>query len=66
MFWEKRETIEREGERREEEEEDGGAKIKQPRYGTIWFCMELRIFGMETTLSMDFVWITWNFKALYG
>ena len=22
--------------------------------------------GMETTLSMDFVWITWNFKALYG
>ena len=22
--------------------------------------------GMETTLIMDFVWITWNFKALYG
>ena len=22
--------------------------------------------GMETTLSMDFLWITWNFKALYG
>ena len=21
---------------------------------------------METTLIMDFVWITWNFKALYG
>ena len=28
MFWERRETVEREGERREEEEEDGGAKIK--------------------------------------
>ena len=35
-------------------------------YGTLDFCMELWIFGMETTLSMDFVWITWNFKALYG
>ena len=34
------------------------AKIKL-RYGTLDFCM-------ETTLSMDFVWITWNFKALYG
>ena len=22
--------------------------------------------GMETTLSMDFVGIIWNFKALYG
>ena len=22
--------------------------------------------GMETTLNMDFVWITWNFKAWYG
>ena len=22
--------------------------------------------GMETTLGMDFVWLTWNFKALYG
>ena len=42
-----------EGERREEEEEDG------TRYGTLDFCM-------ETTLGMDFVWITWNFKALYG
>ena len=40
--------------RREEEEEE----IK-PRYGTLDYCM-------ETTLSMDFVWITWNFKALYG
>ena len=27
--------------------------------------MELWIFGMETTLSMDFVWIIWNCKALY-
>ena len=24
--------------------------------------MELWIFGMETTLSMDFVWITWNLR----
>ena len=36
--------------RRRKEEEE--EKIKQK--------------GMETTLSMDFVWITWNFKALYG
>ena len=28
------------------------------RFGTLDFCM-------ETTLSMDFVWITWNCKALY-
>ena len=27
-------------------------------YGTLDFCM-------ETTLSMDFVWITWNCKASY-
>ena len=44
MFWERRETVEREGERREEEEEDGGAKIKQAKvwnymvlYGTLDF-----------------------------
>ena len=43
------------GRRRREEEEE---EIK-PRYGTLDYCM-------ETTLSMDFVWITWNFKALYG
>ena len=29
------------------------AKIK--RHGTLDFCM-------ETTLSMDFVWITWNLR----
>ena len=28
--------------------------------------MELWTFGMEITLGMDFVWITWNFKVLYG
>ena len=28
--------------------------------------MELWIFSMETTLGMDFVWIAWNFKVLYG
>ena len=27
---------------------------------------EIKQKGMETTLSMDFVWITCNFKALYG
>ena len=27
---------------------------------------EIKQKGMETTLSMDFVWITWNFKAWYG
>ena len=27
---------------------------------------EIKQKGMETTLGMDFVWITWNFKALYG
>ena len=59
MFWERRETVEREGERREEEEEDGGAKIKANKVWNFEFCM-------ETTLSMDFVWITWNFKAWYG
>ena len=44
MFWERRETVEREGERREEEEEDGGAKIKANKvwnfgflYGTLDF-----------------------------
>ena len=37
MFWERRETVEREGERREEEEEDGGVKPSKPRYGTLDF-----------------------------
>ena len=50
MFWERRETVEREGERREEEEEDGGAKIKANKvwnfgflYGNYFgygFCMD--------------------------
>ena len=54
---ERRETVEREGERREEEKR----KKEESSQG-----MELWIFGMETTLGMDFVWITWNFKVLYG
>ena len=37
----------REEEEEEEEEEEGGIKAKK---------------GMETTLSMDFVWITWNLR----
>ena len=50
MFWERRETVEREGERREEEKEDGGAKIKANKvwnfgflYGNYFkygFCMD--------------------------
>ena len=48
--WERK----RRGRGREEEE-----KPSKPRYGTLDFCM-------ETILSMDFVWITWNFKACYG
>ena len=53
--WERTRREERRGEEEEEEEKkrrEVQAKIKQK--------------GMETTLSMDFVWITWNFKALYG
>ena len=34
-------------------------RSRPTRYGTLDFCM-------ETTLGMDFVWIKWNFKALYG
>ena len=45
-------TLERERERREgekkEEEEDGGAKIKPTRYGTL-------IFGIETELKYGFM-----------
>ena len=46
---------------REEEEEEEKKRRREikPRYGTLDFCM-------ETTLGMGFVWITWNFKALYG
>ena len=47
--------------RREEEEEEEKRKKEESSQG-----MELWIFGMETTLGMDFVWITWNFKVLYG
>ena len=46
-------------EEEEEEEKKRKRRSSKPRYGTLNFCM-------ETTLSMDFVWITWNFKALYG
>ena len=55
MFWERRETVER-----EEEEDDGGAKIKASKVWNFGF-----LYG-NLTLSMDFVWITWNFKAWYG
>ena len=53
-----REPVEREREeqRREEEEgEEDGDQAKIKRYG----CLD---FGMETTLSMNSVWITWNLR----
>ena len=46
-------------EEEEEEEKKRKRRSSKTRYGTLDFCM-------ETTLSMDFVWITWNFKAWYG
>ena len=39
----------------EEEEKKRKRRSSKPRYGTWIFCM-------ETTLSMDFVWITWNLR----
>ena len=48
--------------REEEEEEEEEKKRKRRSSKKVWnfeFCM-------KTTLCMDFVWITWNFKALYG
>ena len=59
MFWERRETVEREGERREEEEEDGGVKPSKPRYGTCVFCM-------ETNLDYGFYEIMYEFPCLVG
>ena len=53
MFWERRETVEREGERREEEEEDGGAKIKANKVLNFGFLV------WKLNLSMDL----WNFKG---
>ena len=50
---EKREEEEKKRKKREE------TRSSKPRYGTLDFCM-------ETTLGMDFIWITWNFKVLYG
>ena len=46
-------------ERRAKEDNKRKRRSSKPRYGTLDVCM-------ETTLSMDFVWITWNFKAWYG
>ena len=48
-----RETLEREGERREEEEEDGGAKIKANKVWNFGFLV------WKLNLSMDL----WNFKG---
>ena len=46
---------EREEQRREEEEEEEDGDQAIQRYG----CLD---FGMETTLSMDLVWIIWNLR----
>ena len=54
MFWERRETVEREGERREEEEEDGGANIKANKVWNFEFCM-------ETNLDYGFYEIMYEF-----
>ena len=52
MFWERRETVEKEGERREEEEEDGGAKIKANKVWKLTLIMNSMRFGMDLWFSM--------------
>ena len=49
------ESSKTDGRRRREEEEEEEEEKKRKRRSSKK--------GMETTLSMDFVWITWNFKA---
>ena len=46
---------ERRGEEEEEEEKMEEPRSRPKRYG----CLD---FGMETTFSRDFVWITWNLR----
>ena len=50
------------GEKEQKREGEGEEKKK----GRRWRSKDQASQGMETTLGMDFVWITWNFKALYG
>ena len=56
----------REEEKKEEEEERKRKKmeVKAKKAWMLAFCMEIELkYGfMETTLSMDFVWITWNLR----
>ena len=59
MFWERGETVEREGERREEEEDDGGAKIKGNKVWNFGFLvwkptliMDSMRFGMDLWVCM--------------
>ena len=47
-----RETVEREGERREEEEEDGGPRSRPTRYETLNFVWKLTLI-MELNGSME-------------
>ena len=39
---------------------------EEKKKGRRWRSQDQASQGMETTLGMDFVWITWIFKALYG
>ena len=63
LIWGEEQTVKakkRRGRRRREEEEEG---IKPKRYGNYfeYGCLPLvwnLTLGMETTLSMDFLWIT--------
>ena len=52
LIWEERTKREGEGE--------------EKKKGRRWRSQDQASQGMGTTLGMDFVWITWNFKALYG
>ena len=54
-FGERRETVEREEEGEKKRKNMEEPRLSKPRYGTLDFCM-------ETTLSMDFVLITWNLR----
>ena len=57
MFWERRETLEREGERREEEEEDGGAKIKANKVWNFGFLVWKPALIMNSMRFGMYLWV---------
>ena len=59
LIWGKKKRNGKEKEKRRGRERGDQAKIK--RYGTLDFVWKLNS-SMETTLSRDFVWITWNLR----